>query len=99
MARMDEKCHEIVCPCCGASIAVDAQSGAVLSHEAPKKPHPTLEDAAGEVARGKRRAESRFSRALSERERQSEILEKKFRRAFETAATDNEPPKSPFDLD
>ncbi len=80
-------------------MTVDAGSGAILSHEAPEKPHHSLEEAADEVARGKRRAETRFSRALSERARQSEILERKFKKAFEKAADDEEPPKSPFDLD
>lgn len=80
-------------------MTVDAHSGAILSHDAPEKPHHSLEEAAGEVARGKRRAETRFSRALSERARQSEILEKKFRKAVERAADDSEPPKNPFDLD
>lgn len=99
MAPMKEGCHEIVCPCCAATLVVDAASGAVISHEAAEKPKRTFEEAAGEVERGKKRAEDRFSRAMSERSRQSEILEKKFRQAFEKAADDDEPPKSPFDLE
>jgi hypothetical protein len=96
---MTEGCLEITCPCCAATIVIDARSGAVISHEAAQKPMRSLEEAAGEVARGKKRAEDRFSRAMSERGRQSEILDRKFRKAFEKAAEDDEPPKSPFDLE
>lgn len=99
MASMEDRSHELKCPCCGASLTVDLSTGAILSHEAPKKEHMSLEEAAETAARGKKRAASRFSQAIEERSRHSEILEKKFRKAFEKASEDDTPPKSPFDLD
>ena len=99
MALMKDGCHEITCPCCGAGISVDAATGAVVSHEPTALPIKSFEEAAGAVVEGKRKAESRFSRAMEERIRQSEILEKKFRKAFEKASEDETPPRSPFDLD
>jgi hypothetical protein len=96
---MKDREHEIACPCCGAMITVDAATGAVLSHVAPKKEHLSLEEAAGAVEEIKKRTASRFTQAMEERARQSEILEKKFQKAFEKASEDDAPPKSPFDLD
>jgi hypothetical protein len=96
---MKDPCHEITCPCCSAIISVDAATGAILSHEAPKKAHLSLEEAADEVSKEKRRTADRFSRALDERSKQSEILEKKLQKAFEKAADDDTAPPSPFDLD
>jgi len=91
--------HEVPCPSCGALLTVDAETGAVLTHEAPKKEHLSFEEAALEVDQEKKRAESKFKKAMEERARQSEILEKKFRQAAEKAAEDTSRPKSPFDFD
>ncbi|HXI02665.1 MAG TPA: hypothetical protein VNI57_05760 [Candidatus Saccharimonadales bacterium] len=96
---MENRSLEIFCPCCGAVLTVDAATGAVLSHDAPKRPHHSLEEAASEVQKGRRRAESLFERAMDESAHQSEILEKKFQKAFEKAADDDSVPQSPFDLD
>lgn len=91
--------HDIQCPCCGALITVDAETGAVLSHDPPKREHRSFEEVALEVTEEKKRAESKFRKAMEERARQSEILEKKFRKAAEKAAEDPSRPKGPFDLD
>lgn len=98
---MKDQCHEITCPCCGAAISVDAATGAVLAHEAPKKEQVSFEEAASAVSDGKKKAASQFSRAMEERSRQSEILEKKFRKAFEKASEsdDDTPPRNPFDME
>jgi hypothetical protein len=98
---MTRPSHDIVCPCCAASITVDAATGAVLAHTPPpKKAHLSFEEAAREVEAGKVRAESKFSKALEERRHQSEILDQKFKKALEKAEKepDARPPR-PFDLD
>jgi hypothetical protein len=97
---MADQAHEITCPCCGALMTVDARTGAVISHVAPKKgPVVSFEEAASEVQAAKRRAASRFEKAMENRAHQSEILEKKFRKALEKASDDEAPPEKPFDLD
>ena len=96
---MEDRTHDITCPCCGALISVDAGTGAILAHESPKTKPISFEKAAGEVAKGKKRAEDRFSQAMDERSRQGEILEKKLKKAIEKAAEDDSPPRSPFDLE
>ena len=97
---MADSPHEIVCPCCGAEISVDASTGAILSHRAPKKAaHLSFEEAASEARSALSRAEDKFSKAVQEQSRQSEILDKKFRKALEKAADDETPLPNPFDLD
>jgi uncharacterized Zn finger protein (UPF0148 family) len=97
---MADGTHEILCPCCGASITVDAATGAVLFHVEPRKtPQVSFEEAANEVQAARNRAASKFQKAMDERAHQSEILEKKFRKALEKAADDDAPPEKPFDLD
>jgi hypothetical protein len=98
---MADPTYEIVCPCCGAILTVDAGTGDLLAHVTPpRKAHLSFEEAAGEVRAEKTRAESKFSKALEERSRQGEILEKKFRKALEKAADEPDvPPEKPFDLD
>jgi uncharacterized Zn finger protein (UPF0148 family) len=92
--------HEILCPCCGSTITVDAATGAVVFHVEPRKaPQASFEEAANEVQAARSRAASKFQKAMDERAHQSEILEKKFRKALEKAADDDAPPEKPFDLD
>lgn len=78
------------CPDCGATIKVDAATGAVLSHEpaANKKKLGSFEEAAKEIARQKERAEDLFAATVEREKHKSEILEKTFREALEKAKTD-----------
>ncbi len=99
ITSMENRSHDITCPCCGAEVTVDVDTGAVLSHVPPKKPRLSFEDAALEVRQEKKRAESKFARAMEDRSRRSEILDKKFRKAAEKAAGDPERPPNPLDFD
>ena len=91
---------KIVCPCCQSKILIDHKTGAVISHEEPpKKDTPTFEQA---VARNKQRkadAEDAFAQAVREHENKEELLEKKFKEAFEKADKDDTPPPHPFEYD
>jgi len=91
---------ELDCPCCGATLVVDRATGVLLSHVAPAKTPPlSFEAAASQVDASRHRAATKFEKAMEERAHQSEILEKKFRKALEKAADDDSPPEKPFDLD
>lgn len=91
---------KIVCPCCQSKILIDHKAGAVISYEEPyKKSTPTFEEA---VARNKRRtadAEDAFAQAVREHENKEELLEKKFREAFEKADKDDTRPPHPLDYE
>lgn len=92
---------KIVCPCCQAKILVDHNTGAILSHEEPpKKASPTFEEAVALNQKRRAEAEDVFAQAVREHENKEELLEKKFREAFEKADKDeNSRPPHPFEYD
>ena len=91
---------KLVCPCCQSKILVDHKTGAVISHEEPfKKTTPTFEEAVAINKRRKADAEDAFAQAVREHENKEELLEKKFREAFEKADKDDTPPPHPFEYD
>lgn len=91
---------EITCPCCSARLSVDPDTGAILHHEQPRVTEKmTLEEAVASQKARQGEAEDRFRRALEERGRQEEILQKKFKEAQKRAEKDPGKPRSPFDLD
>jgi hypothetical protein len=93
---------KIVCPCCQAKILVDHKTGAVLSHERRVVDHSkrSFEEMLGEDKKRKNEAEDLFAQAVREHENREELLEKKFKEAFEKAdKSDSAPPPHPFEYD
>jgi len=93
---------EVVCPCCGTSLTVDAELGKVLFHRAPPKAEkgPDLNDAARLLKQEAERREALFRQSADEEKIKSELLERKFKEAFEK--TKDQPTGRPlrdFDLD
>jgi len=101
LARPDKL--TVVCPDCGSELTIDAATGTLLAHRAPKAPvaggHDFDRLLAG-LDEGKARAEELFERekaALADRDR---LLEEKFKEAMKRADEEPDlPPKRPFDLD
>ena len=90
----------ILCPGCEATLKIDRETGAVLSHEPPaaKRKLGSLEEAAAEVTRRKERANDLFAATVEREKHKSEILEKTFRQALEKAkAEPGTRPKGIFD--
>jgi hypothetical protein len=89
----------VLCPDCGATLKVDPDSGAVLSHEsvASKTKLGSLEEAARENQRRKDRAEDLFAATVEREKHKSEILDKTFRQALEKAQKEPGRPKGIFD--
>ena len=93
---------EVVCPCCGATLTVDAELGKVLFHQAPPKQDngPDLEAAAQLLQKEAERREAIFRQSTDDQKVQSELLDRKFKEAFEK--TKDQPTVRPlrdFDLD
>jgi adenine-specific DNA methylase len=93
---------ELACPCCGATLTVDAELGKVLFHQAPPKQDkgPDLDDAARLLKAEAERREALFRQSADEEKIKSELLERKFKEAFEK--TKDQPTGRPlrdFDLD
>jgi len=95
--------HPIRCPECGSELVVDASTGEILSHRAPKTPPAggkTLDSLFAEQESRRATAEDLFEReksAFADRER---LLEEKFREALKRAdETPDEAVRRPFDDD
>ena len=92
----------VICPCCEATLTIDAQTGAMLAHEEKKKVHGSFEDLAGELSKQKELREQLFAQEMSSVKDRERLLEEKFREALKRADSDvdkDKPFKNPLDLD
>ncbi|MEO8042800.1 MAG: 2-nitropropane dioxygenase [Acidobacteriota bacterium] len=93
---------KIICPCCDATLTIDAQTGALLSHEEKKKAHGSFEDLAGELTKQKELREQLFAQEMSSMKDRERLLEEKFQEALKRADSDGDkdkPFRNPLDLD
>ena len=104
MARRAQEARkvEVVCPCCGATLTVDAEFGKVLFHQAPPKQDkgPDLDFATQLLKKEAERREALFRQSADEEKIKSELLDRKFKEAFQkTKDQPTGPPVRDFDLD
>ncbi len=78
---------DVTCPCCGAVLKVDTDTGAVISHTAPVKPKTfaDIEAAAKAMKEQDSRRESIFRQSVEAQKHASDLLEKKFQEALKKA--------------
>jgi hypothetical protein len=97
---MEHKNFTVICPCCEASLIIDAQTGAVLSHEEKKKPLGSLDEMLKGLDKQKETREKLFAQELNAQKDRERILEEKFQAAFKRAdETKDQPFLNPLDLD
>ena len=90
----------IICPCCEAALMVDAQTGAILSHEEKKKIHGSFADLQSELGKQKELREQLFAQEMSSQKDRERIWDEKFKEAMKRAGDEkNVPFKNPLDLD
>src|SRR5215467_11694997 len=94
---------EVACPCCEATLQIDPETRAVITHTVKEKPRP-IEDLAAEVAKLKgagARREELFQKSFEAEKSHGKVLEKKFDELFKRAKEnpDLTPPKRDIDLD
>lgn len=90
----------IICPCCEATLTIDAQTGALLSHEEKKKVLGSFEDLKGELSKQKELREQLFAQEMSSMKDRERLLEEKFKEAMKRAdEVKDEPYRNPLDLD
>ena len=87
---MDEnktKVIQITCPCCEATLTVDATLGAVLDHRLPAKPQVAvqLKDAASFVREEASRRDEKYQKIAEAEKNKSKVLEAKFQELFKKA--------------
>lgn len=94
---------EIRCPCCKATLRVDPELRAVISHEAARSPAAVtdLADAARALREKESRRDEQFQKSVAAQRERGKLLERKFEEAFEKAKQDPTPTKPirDFDLD
>ena len=90
----------IICPCCDATLTVDATTGSLLSHEEKKKVLGSFEDLKGELHKQKEMREQIFAQEMSSQKDRERILAEKFADALKRADTQSGVPfKNPLDMD
>ena len=90
----------VICPCCDATLNIDAQTGSIISHEEKKKSHGSFEDLKGELSKQKELREQWFAQEMSSVKDRERLLEEKFKDALKKADTATDLPfKNPLDLD
>lgn len=90
----------IVCPCCEATLTIDASTGAILAHEEKKKVHGSFDELKGELNKQKELREQIFAQEMSSMKDRERLLEEKFQEALKRADTDSDKPfRNPLDMD
>lgn len=90
----------IICPCCEATLTIDSQTGALLSHEEKTKPLASFEDMVKGLDKQKQQREQIFSQELNSMKDRDRILEEKFQEAMKRAEKEKgKPYLNPLDMD
>jgi hypothetical protein len=90
----------ILCPCCEATIIIDSQTGAIISHEEKAKPLASFEEMAKQMERQKQVRDQMFAQELGSMKDRERLLEEKFREAFKRAESEKDKPYvNPMDID
>ncbi|HKO62136.1 MAG TPA: hypothetical protein VJV03_13310 [Pyrinomonadaceae bacterium] len=90
----------IICPCCEATLNVDAQTGTLLSHEEKTRPLASFDEMVKGLDKQKQVREQIFAQELSSHKDRDRILEEKFQEAMKRAEKDKDKPyRNPLDLD
>lgn len=97
---MDTTRFTIICPCCEATLQIDAQTGAIMSHEEKAKAAFSFDSRMQEMEKEKEVRNQLFQQELSSQKDRERILEEKFRDAMKRADIDKDKPfKNPLDMD
>ncbi len=92
--------YTVTCPCCDASLTIDAQTGALLAHAEKKKVHGSFEELQEVLSKQKENREQVFAQEMSSMKDRERLLDEKFKEALKRADADPDTPyRNPLDLD
>ena len=91
--------YTVVCPCCEATLIIDSDTGALLSHEEKHKPLGSFEDMVKDLDKQKQAREQMFAQEMSSHKDRGRLLEEKFQEAKKKAEKDTRVYRNPLDLD
>jgi hypothetical protein len=103
MAKGKHELIEVRCPCCEATLQIDPELKAVISHQEHQRPR-AIEDIGAAVQKLKgeeaRRSET-FQKSFEEHKSHHKVLERKFDELLKQAKEkpDAAPPRNPFDYE
>ena len=96
----DSNRFTLICPCCEATLTVDSETGALLSHEEKHKPLASFDDMVKDLDKQKQTREQIFSQELNSHKDRGRLLEEKFQEAIKRAEKDKDKTFiNPMDLD
>lgn len=96
---MDTSRFTIMCPCCEATLTIDAQTGSLIDHEEKAKPLASFDEMVKGLDKQKQVREQIFAQELSSMKDRDRILEEKFQAAKKKAEKDTRVYRNPLDLD
>lgn len=90
----------VICPCCEATLTIDAQTGAIIAHEEKKKVLGSFDELKGELGKQKELRDQLFAQEMTSQKDRGRILEEKFQEAMKRADPDKDKPfRNPLDMD
>ncbi len=96
----DSKHWTVVCPCCDATLMIDARTGALIAHEEKKKPVASFDEMARNMKRQEQTRDQIFSQELGSMKDRERLLDEKFREAMKRADSEKDKPFiNPLDVD
>jgi hypothetical protein len=97
---METEKFTVICPCCDATLSIDARTGALLRHEEKQKVLGSFDELKSDLVRQKETRDQIFAQELGSQKDRERILEEKFREAMKRAGDDKDMPfKNPLDMD
>lgn len=94
----------IICPCCEATLTIDKQTGAILSHEEKSKKLESFDDLQRNLKQQSETRENIFAQEMEAQKNRQRLLDEKFRQALSKDAELSEdekrkPFQNPLDVD
>ncbi len=90
----------ILCPCCEATLTIDSQTGAIITHSETARPVASFDEMVKGLDKQKQVREQIFAQELSSMKDRDRILEEKFQEAMKRADKEKDKPyRNPLDLD
>lgn len=97
---MDDNRWTILCPCCDATLVIDRETGALISHHEKTKPVASFDRMAEEMKRQQQQRDRIFDQEFSSLKNRERILDEKFREAMKRAGDDDGKPfRNPLDIE
>lgn len=92
----------VFCPCCESTLVIDAETGALISHEEKTKPVASFDEMLKGLDKQKQLRDQLFEQELGSQKDRSRLLDEKFQEAMKRAEKDKDKDKpyiNPLDVD